>query len=147
MPARPLRILQVLRAPVGGLFRHVADLTRELAARGHSVGIVVDSLANDAQTEALLQSLEPDAALGIYRFPMPRLFGAGDLKTPFAVARLARRLDVDIIHGHGPRAASMRGSPFMAGRAPKHSTPRMAAYFITRPIPAPANCSTASSAC
>lgn len=103
MPARPLRILQVLRAPVGGLFRHVADLTRELAARGHSVGIVVDSLANDAQTEALLQALEPDAALGIHRFPMPRLFGAGDLKTPFAVARLARRLDVDIIHGHGAK--------------------------------------------
>ena len=28
-----IRILQVLRAPVGGLFRHVSDLTRELAAR------------------------------------------------------------------------------------------------------------------
>ncbi|RYE57061.1 MAG: glycosyltransferase family 1 protein, partial [Hyphomicrobiales bacterium] len=41
----PLRILQVLRAPVGGLFRHVADLTRGLRARGHSVGLVVDSLA------------------------------------------------------------------------------------------------------
>ncbi|MBE7731476.1 glycosyltransferase family 4 protein [Devosia faecipullorum] len=103
MPARPLCILQVLRAPVGGLFRHVADLARELAARGHSVGIVVDNLANDSQTEALLRALEPIAALGIHRFPMPRLFGAGDLKTPFAVSRLARRLDVDIIHGHGAK--------------------------------------------
>ena len=36
----PLRILQILRAPVGGLFRHVQDLTRELSARGHQVGIV-----------------------------------------------------------------------------------------------------------
>ena len=41
----PLRILQVLRAPVGGLFRHVADLTEELAARGHEVGIVADRVA------------------------------------------------------------------------------------------------------
>ena len=54
MAARKLRILQVLRAPVGGLFRHVADLTRELAARGHEVGIVVDSLATDGQTESRL---------------------------------------------------------------------------------------------
>ncbi|ODT75908.1 MAG: hypothetical protein ABS76_32985 [Pelagibacterium sp. SCN 64-44] len=103
MAERPLRILQVLRAPVGGLFRHVADLTRALAARGHSVGIVVDALANDSQTEGLLQSLEPAAALGIYRLPMPRLFGKGDLITPFAIARLARQLDIDIIHGHGAK--------------------------------------------
>jgi glycosyltransferase involved in cell wall biosynthesis len=99
----PLRILQVLRAPVGGLFRHVADLTRELASRGHQVGVVVDSLANDAQTEALLGALEQHAELGIHRLPMPRLFGKGDLTTPFAVAKLARRLNVDILHGHGAK--------------------------------------------
>ena len=98
-----LRILQVLRAPVGGLFRHVADLTRELAARGHSIGIVVDTLANDAQTEVLLEALTAHAALGIHRFPMPRLFGRGDLATPLAVRALARRLDVDILHGHGAK--------------------------------------------
>lgn len=99
----PLRILQVLRAPVGGLFRHVADLTRDLSARGHSVGIVVDNLVNDAQTEDILRSLEAHATLGIHRLAMPRLFGKGDLTTPFAVARLARRLDVDILHGHGAK--------------------------------------------
>jgi glycosyltransferase involved in cell wall biosynthesis len=101
--AERLRILQVLRAPVGGLFRHVADLTRELARRGHSLGIVVDTLANDAQTEGLLGALGEHAVLGIHRFPMPRLFGRGDLTTPFAVTRLARRLDADIIHGHGAK--------------------------------------------
>ncbi|QQR40899.1 glycosyltransferase [Devosia rhizoryzae] len=103
MDSRPLRILQVLRAPVGGLFRHVGDLTRELAARGHSVGIVADTLSNDSQTEGLLQALSPHAALGIHRFPMPRLFGKGDLTTPFAVSALAQRLDVDVIHGHGAK--------------------------------------------
>jgi glycosyltransferase involved in cell wall biosynthesis len=98
-----LRILQVLRAPVGGLFRHVADLTRALSAEGHQVGIVVDSLANDAQTETLLAGLEKDAALGIHRFAMPRLFGKADLTTPFAVSALARKLEVDILHGHGAK--------------------------------------------
>ncbi|NGP19070.1 glycosyltransferase [Devosia aurantiaca] len=98
-----MRILEVLRAPVGGLFRHVADLTRELAARGHSVGIVVDTLSNDSQTEVLLDDLGAHASLGIHRYPMPRLFGRGDLTTPLAVSALARRLQVDVIHGHGAK--------------------------------------------
>lgn len=98
-----LRILQVLRAPVGGLFRHVSDLTHYLAQKGHQVGLVVDSVANDAQTETLLGALEQHSALGIHRFPMPRQFGRGDLKTPFAVAALARRLKADILHGHGAK--------------------------------------------
>lgn len=98
-----LRILQVMRAPVGGLFRHVADLTRELSARGHRVGLVVDSLANDAQTESRLAELMPHASLGIHRIAMPRLLGAGDIKAPLAVRRLARQLDIDILHGHGAK--------------------------------------------
>lgn len=101
--AQRLRILQVMRAPVGGLFRHVADLTRELAAKGHAVGLVVDSLANDAQTEGKLTELLPHAELGIHRFAMPRVLGSGDLSTPFAVRRLARSLDIDILHGHGAK--------------------------------------------
>ncbi|WP_332692125.1 glycosyltransferase family 4 protein [Devosia sp.] len=98
-----LRILQVMRAPVGGLFRHVADLTRELAASGHAVGLVVDSLANDAQTEGKLAALLPHASLGIHRLPMPRVLGRADLKTPFTVRRLARSLDIDVMHGHGAK--------------------------------------------
>jgi len=103
MAERKLRILQVMRAPVGGLFRHVADLTRALAGMGHEVGLVVDTLTNDAQTETRLAALVPHAVLGIHRLAMPRLFGAGDLTTPFAVSRLARRLDADILHGHGAK--------------------------------------------
>lgn len=98
-----MRILQVLRAPVGGLFRHVCDLTEELAARGHDVGIIVDAIASDAQTEAKLKSIEPFAKLGIHRYPMPRVLGLGDLHTPFAVNRLAKQLKIDVIHGHGAK--------------------------------------------
>jgi glycosyltransferase involved in cell wall biosynthesis len=103
MAARKLRVLQVMRAPVGGLFRHVADLTRALAANGHEVGLVVDSLANDAQTEGKLAELLPHAKLGIHRFAMPRLLGRGDLVTPLAVRKLARSLDIDVLHGHGAK--------------------------------------------
>jgi len=100
---RKLRILHVMRAPVGGLFRHVADLTAALSAMGHEIGLVVDTLASDAQTESRLAALEPLATLGIHRFAMPRLIGAGDLTTPFGVRRLVRRLGIDIVHGHGAK--------------------------------------------
>jgi glycosyltransferase involved in cell wall biosynthesis len=103
MPERKLRILQVMRAPVGGLFRHVADLTRALTARGHEVGLVVDSLANDGQTESKLTDLAQHASLGVHRFAMPRLLGAGDLSVPLALRGLGRKLDIDIYHGHGAK--------------------------------------------
>lgn len=103
MPDRPLRILQVLRAPVGGLFRHVGDLTRELAARGHAIGIVADSLSADGLTDQRLEGLRPAAELGIHRLPMPRVLGAADFTTPFAVRRLAAELRTEVLHGHGAK--------------------------------------------
>lgn len=103
MAERPLRILQILRAPVGGLFRHVRDLTEALAGRGHAVGIVVDSLSADALTAGRLGELEPYAALGMHRLAMPRVLGLGDVTTPLAVRRLAGALEVDVLHGHGAK--------------------------------------------
>ena len=41
--APPLKILHILRAPLGGLFRHVLDVARGQAERGHRVGLIVDS--------------------------------------------------------------------------------------------------------
>lgn len=104
MPSdRPLRILQVLRSPVGGLFRHVYDLTEELARRGHQVGVVADSLTSDAMSGHRLRALTPSIALGTYYFPMPRTVGMGDLTTPFQVRALANRLKIDVLHGHGSK--------------------------------------------
>lgn len=103
MARRKLRILQVLRAPLGGLFRHVNDLTRELSARGHAVGLVVDSLVADGLTRDRLDALKSATALGIHHFPMPRVFGPGDLTTPLAVRALADRLGTEVMHGHGAK--------------------------------------------
>lgn len=99
----PLNILQILRAPVGGLFRHVQDLTRALAARGHRIGIVVDNLHTDSLTEERLQQLEPIVQLGIHSMPIPRLFGLSDVTTPFRIRALAKRLGVEVLHGHGAK--------------------------------------------
>src|SRR5215468_4952848 len=47
-----LNILHVLRAPVGGLFRHVVDLARGQSVRGHRVGLVADSMTGGSDAEA-----------------------------------------------------------------------------------------------
>ena len=103
MADRPLRILQVLRAPIGGLFRHVSDLTLALAERGHEIGILADSLTADGLTEQRLAALAPAAKLGIHHAPMPRVFGPGDLIAPFKVRRLADELGIEVLHGHGAK--------------------------------------------
>ncbi|MEP7241062.1 MAG: glycosyltransferase family 4 protein [Devosia sp.] len=103
MAEAPLRILQILRAPVGGLFRHVYDLTEELSRRGHLVGVVADSLTSDAMTGSRLRALAPSIALGTHYFPMPRTVGAGDFTTPFRVRALAGKLNIDVLHGHGAK--------------------------------------------
>lgn len=103
MSEQPLRILMVLRSPIGGLYRHVVDLTGALGERGHQVGLVMDSLTSDPQTEQRLIALANPPALGVHRTPMPRLFGTGDFTANFVVRRLAKQLNVDVLHGHGAK--------------------------------------------
>lgn len=99
----PLRILHILRAPVGGLFRHVRDLALEQAALGHEVGVLVDSTSCDGLTGDRLVSLEASLSLGLHQTPMPRSPGPGDLPAVLFTRRLARSLDVDVLHGHGAK--------------------------------------------
>src|SRR5271165_3787083 len=101
--AGPLRIVHVLRAPVGGLFRHVLDLAGEQAARGHRVGVIADSLTGGARAESALAALAPRLALGLCRLPIHRLPHPSDL---LALSTVSRRLDAwaaDILHGHGSK--------------------------------------------
>lgn len=101
-----LNILHVLRAPVGGLFRHVADLSRAQTAAGHRVGIVCCSEAGDSLTEARLHELSPALALGIERIAMAREIDWRDLTATRAVHRHARAFGADVLHGHGAKGGA-----------------------------------------
>jgi glycosyltransferase involved in cell wall biosynthesis len=93
----------VLRAPVGGLFRHVADLAREQAARGHAVGIIADSATGGEGARLQLSALAPALKLGVKRMTMQREPHWSDLPAILRVYRETLTLRPDIVHGHGSK--------------------------------------------
>jgi glycosyltransferase involved in cell wall biosynthesis len=101
-----LKILHILRSPVGGLFRHVIDLARAQATRGHQVGIVADSSTGGPRADAAFDSLQAQLALGLTRLPMSRHVGLSDLSAQRHVARRARETNADVLHGHGAKGGA-----------------------------------------
>src|SRR5580704_1309593 len=104
--ARPLAILHVFRAPVGGLFRHVVDVARGQAAAGHRVGIVADATTGGARAEAALAELAPVLALGIRRVPMSRHLGLRDVTAVRRVGHAVSATAADVVHGHGAKGGA-----------------------------------------
>jgi glycosyltransferase involved in cell wall biosynthesis len=104
--ARSLDILHVLRAPVGGLFRHVLDLARGQIARGHRVGLVADAATGGPQAEARLAELAPRLALGLSRVAMSRHVGLRDLAARAHVAARIAEVGADVVHGHGAKGGA-----------------------------------------
>jgi glycosyltransferase involved in cell wall biosynthesis len=100
---KQLTILHVVRSPVGGIYRHIADLAVAQKQAGHAVGLICDSLTGGAFEEAALAALAPDLTLGIARLPMPRSIGPADLPAVLAVARHVKRLAPDVVHSHGAK--------------------------------------------
>ncbi len=102
-----LNILHVLRAPVGGLFRHVVDLARGQAVRGHRVGLVVaDASTGGEQAQRKLADLAPKLAFGVSQVRMSRHVGPRDIGALLHVKRRAKEIAADVIHGHGAKGGA-----------------------------------------
>jgi len=109
MPARPdqpLRILHAVRAPVGGIFRHILDLANGQAERGHHVGIIADSLTGGDRAEAALAEIAPRLKLGVRRIAIHREPHPADLLVWARFMYLIWRLKPDVVHGHGAKAGA-----------------------------------------
>jgi glycosyltransferase involved in cell wall biosynthesis len=105
-PDRPLRILHAVRAPVGGIIRHILDLADGQAERGHQVGILADSLTGGARADEALKAIAPKMKLGIYRLPIRREPHPADPVTAMRFLQLAKMLKLDVLHGHGAKAGA-----------------------------------------
>ena len=109
MPARsdqPLRILHAVRAPVGGIFRHILDLANGQADRGHHVGIIADSLTGGERAEAALAELAPRLKLGVRRVAIHREPHPSDILVWGRFMYLIWKLKPDVVHGHGAKAGA-----------------------------------------
>ncbi|TPK94675.1 MULTISPECIES: glycosyltransferase [unclassified Mesorhizobium] len=101
-----LRIVHCFRSPVGGIFRHVRDLTEAQVAAGHAVGIVCDSTTGGDYEERLFEAMKGSLALGIHRTPMQRHVGPGDLASAWRTYRIIQELRPDVLHGHGAKGGA-----------------------------------------
>src|ERR1700744_3223877 len=105
-PDRPLRILHAVRAPVGGLFRHILALANGQADRGHEVGIVADSLTGGDRASQALAEIAPRLKLGVHRIAIHREPWPTDALVWARVMRMIQRLRPDVLHGHGAKAGT-----------------------------------------
>lgn len=104
---RTFRILHCLRAPVGGLFRHVCDLAKAQADLGHRVGIVCDSGTGGEAAETAFRHLEGSLELGLFRMPMHRQVGPYDYLTFRRIREIVlRQIGADVLHGHGAKGGA-----------------------------------------
>ena len=114
----PLKVMHILRAPLGGLYRHVLDLSREQARRGHAVGLVVDSTTGGEAADRTLAALAPSLALGLSRVPMRRDPHPADAMVLAHVLRRLAATRPDVVHGHGSKGGLFARLPgFIPGAA------------------------------
>ncbi|KJC35976.1 glycosyl transferase [Bradyrhizobium sp. LTSP885] len=103
---RPLRILHVVRAPVGGIFRHILDVANGQIERGHYVGIVADSLTGGTRADAALAEIAPRLKLGVHRVAIRREPRFADVTVWASIIGLIWKLKPDVLHGHGAKAGA-----------------------------------------
>lgn len=103
IPPRKLRIVHCFRSPVGGIFRHVRDLTEAQVAAGHQVGIICDLSTGGDHEERLFEAIRPKLALGIWRTTMQRHIGPGDIAAGWRTYKIIKELRPDVLHGHGAK--------------------------------------------
>ena len=128
----PLNILHVFRTPVGGLFRHVMDLARAQAERGHRVGLIADSTTGGERAAADLEKLEPLLAHGITRIPMSRQVGPADWKPILHTMRRAAAAKADVLHGHGAKGGAYARLALGTRRAIRVYTPHGGSLWFSK---------------
>jgi glycosyltransferase involved in cell wall biosynthesis len=102
-----LKILHILRAPLGGLFRHVLDVACGQAECGHRVGLIVDGSTGSARADQMLAQLAPRLTFGVERVAIARHLSVRDVATLYFIARRIAALAPDVVHGHGAKAGAL----------------------------------------
>jgi glycosyltransferase involved in cell wall biosynthesis len=100
------RVIHCLRAPTGGLFRHVRDLAEGQQIAGWQVGLICDRGSGGTSTDDKLRALAPHCALGIHRLDMQRYPAFSDIRVVQRISRICKQLQPGLLHGHGAKGAA-----------------------------------------
>ncbi len=102
---RSLRILHVIETGGAGSGRHVIDLTRALAAKGHQIGIIYSALRIEPWFESAIAELRNVRS---YSVPMRRRPHFSDLSAVRRIRRIIRHDGpFDIVHGHSSKGGAI----------------------------------------
>lgn len=106
MTGQSRKIVHCVRAPIGGIFRHIADLALEQTRQGHRVGIICDSTTGGRFEAEHIERLSPELAFGVARFPMARSLTPNDLVATWRLYSHIKAIEPDILHGHGAKGGA-----------------------------------------
>jgi glycosyltransferase involved in cell wall biosynthesis len=101
-----LKIVHVVRSPIGGIFRHIVDLVDAQTRAGHDVGIICDSLTGGRFEDGVIANIVPKLALGAIRFPMRRSVSLSDFVAVRRVLEHLRKVTPDVLHCHGAKGGA-----------------------------------------
>lgn len=96
-----MRVLQIFRAPVGGLYRHVSDLVAGLNSSDVQCGVIFSS--NEVADEHIKKYVSDNSSLGNFSTSMSRGPGLSDLLTFMHIVEYYKKINPDIVHGHGAK--------------------------------------------
>jgi glycosyltransferase involved in cell wall biosynthesis len=125
-PSEPLRIVHVVRGPIGGILRHIADLAQIQTGAGHHVALICDSLTGGTLENDEVSALSAQLAGGVSRIPMRRELSPRDVVSGLSVARRLGALAPDVVHAHGAKGGVFGRLGAMALRARGR---RVAAFY------------------
>jgi glycosyltransferase involved in cell wall biosynthesis len=98
---RGVEIFLIFRSPIGGLFKHVRDLTEGFNRLGYKVGLIFSS--ENPLDLGDLKILEEQAQLGILRLKMNRNPSLFDIFAIWKIWVHLKRRGGGILHGHGAK--------------------------------------------
>jgi glycosyltransferase involved in cell wall biosynthesis len=101
--AAGLKIVHIVRSPIGGIFRHIKDLIEGQSKAGHGVGLICDSSTGGRFEDDIIARLAPFLAFGATRLPMRRSISPSDLAAAGRLLGLLSRIAPDVLHCHGAK--------------------------------------------
>ncbi len=131
--SRPLRVLLVLEATIGGTRRHLRDLALGLASRGFDVHIAY-SAKRDPDFARDLELFRAQG-IGLVEIPMQRGFApVRDLVAIVRLHRLIRILRPDIVHLHSTKAGLIGRLASIGTRSKILYSPHCFAFEMEGPL-------------